>query len=649
MVIAFGTADANSTTSWQGEPDGRGTWSLLTSSLITIALCAWTALHLNIPEHGKGNRQWLRKTKWLVMGVVAPEMVAYIAWRQRKEAKAIVSEVKRVLVQDVPPPPPYPRAKRWLQKLSWTRRAQSVEQHNHIIQSAAPEPASPKVQGLRRPQWTLVHGFYVAMGGFAFSTTTTGSIVGARPGFLPHDRTRATITPEGLRFLLDHEPSALPSISADEILDKSKADGVKKTLVCAQAGWFCASCITRLANGLPISLLELNAMAHALCALVIYMMWWCKPLDVLEPTVIEVGGGEGQEEVGLKGLASYMWMGSDISAQGLRAWDVSGKLIDEFDAIWLLGLARVEDLVFGQDPTCRHDGTPLEVAAPSSSPRSAAPAAAPPPPLTSAIDPYAYAREESRRYPPTSLSFRKWHFLHRFFALRLPPGLGHRHTAIDHLSLTTVERWRLAHSAIHRYALLDDLRTRHGNRLGLPFHDDGSRLKDRIPNHVSIFGSFRFFDVWMGFAAAGITYGGLHLLAWNAPFQTPLEAVLWRIASCSLICTPLILAPVILLPELRVLKEGALEVVRIVRGRKEKEKEKEQQRYPHGRKKVEALWAKTALALILLPVLAASPLLWFLYVFGRWFLVVECFRNVGNLPKGVYKGVGWPGYLPHIA
>ena len=37
---------------------------------------------------------------------------------------------------------------------------------------------------------------------------------------------------------------------------------------------------------MPISLLEVNTFGHALCALMIYFLWWEKPFDVDFPTVV---------------------------------------------------------------------------------------------------------------------------------------------------------------------------------------------------------------------------------------------------------------------------------------------------------------------------------------------------------------------------
>ncbi len=239
MVVVFGNV-TNQTTPWTPEPNGRGTWTLLSSCVITIALCAWTALHLNVPEHGTSGRQWLRKTKWLMLGLTAPEMVVYVAWRQRQEAKRLLRDVRTQLGQAEEPS----KLRHMASGLFcfWKRSKGSGRK---VVSTASSPATAAAVNDLSRPQWSIVHGFYAVMGGFALDSSD------APEAFLPDDRTRAALTAEGLRFLLLHEPDLLPSVSADQIRDKSKADGLKKFLVCVQAGWFCASCITRK----PISVL----------------------------------------------------------------------------------------------------------------------------------------------------------------------------------------------------------------------------------------------------------------------------------------------------------------------------------------------------------------------------------------------------------
>jgi len=50
-----------------------------------MSLCIWTSLHLNLPEHKKEHLQKYRKLGWMILGLIAPEMVVWNAWEQRKE------------------------------------------------------------------------------------------------------------------------------------------------------------------------------------------------------------------------------------------------------------------------------------------------------------------------------------------------------------------------------------------------------------------------------------------------------------------------------------------------------------------------------------------------------------------------------------
>lgn len=63
---------------WVPEPDGRGTWSILWSCLVTISLCTWSALHLNVPEpRHSSSSVVIRKVLWSLAAATAPE---YILW-----------------------------------------------------------------------------------------------------------------------------------------------------------------------------------------------------------------------------------------------------------------------------------------------------------------------------------------------------------------------------------------------------------------------------------------------------------------------------------------------------------------------------------------------------------------------------------------
>lgn len=117
------------------------------------------------------------------------------------------------------------------------------------------------------------------MGGFVFDTTD-------EEPFLPRSAPRIRLQPDGVAFLRKHAPEIIPTLSREEILDKSKADGLSKALACLQAGWFCTQIIARAIQNLPISLLELTTLAHAFCMIAAYILWWDKPFEVQEPVVI---------------------------------------------------------------------------------------------------------------------------------------------------------------------------------------------------------------------------------------------------------------------------------------------------------------------------------------------------------------------------
>lgn len=99
----------------------------------------------------------------------------------------------------------------------------------------------------------------------------------------------------------------LPDIKAQDVKDKSKADGLAKGIVILQAGWMLIQTIGRSEASLPVSPLEVNTVAHVFCAFVVYVLWWRKPREVSEPTVLR---GTWANK-----LAAFMFMSSRISGE----------------------------------------------------------------------------------------------------------------------------------------------------------------------------------------------------------------------------------------------------------------------------------------------------------------------------------------------
>lgn len=79
--------------SWVAEPKERGTMSLLYSCTFTMFLCVYTAVHLNVPPQGEKKRYfYLRKAKWVLVALLAPEVVLYTAWSQWRDARRLRNE-----------------------------------------------------------------------------------------------------------------------------------------------------------------------------------------------------------------------------------------------------------------------------------------------------------------------------------------------------------------------------------------------------------------------------------------------------------------------------------------------------------------------------------------------------------------------------
>lgn len=127
---------------------------------------------------------------------------------------------------------------------------------------------------------------------------------------------RLTLTAKGVALLA--RCGHLPDVSVDDIKDKNKADSLAKLLVCIQAGWMIVQVISRRAHDLPTTLLEVHTVAHVVCALLMYAVWWHKPRQVEVPTMLR---GDW-----VWPLAAYMYSASRMS--GARPKGVLGNFLN---------------------------------------------------------------------------------------------------------------------------------------------------------------------------------------------------------------------------------------------------------------------------------------------------------------------------------
>jgi hypothetical protein len=85
----------NKTVGWVPEPPhDRGTASLLYNNLLTLFLCSWSAVHLNVAADGDSSMIIkLRKIKWMIVTILAPEFVATYAFRDWCYARTLRKEL----------------------------------------------------------------------------------------------------------------------------------------------------------------------------------------------------------------------------------------------------------------------------------------------------------------------------------------------------------------------------------------------------------------------------------------------------------------------------------------------------------------------------------------------------------------------------
>lgn len=221
------------------DPSGRGTIGLISSCVVTLFLCVWTAIHPNIHSEKSTKRsRFLRKLEWAALALFAPEFVLWRAIIQLEAARQLRNECNKILTKK---------------------------------QESRGDARDDRIK-----RWTLVDGYFAIMGGFGISATKDNQEIVTR---FPK-----TLTPQGIRLMA--ELDLIPCISARRITAKGKVDQLAKAIVCLQAGWMIVQAIARAAEGLPITLIELNTMAHVGCAFLMYAIWWQKPQDDSESVEI---------------------------------------------------------------------------------------------------------------------------------------------------------------------------------------------------------------------------------------------------------------------------------------------------------------------------------------------------------------------------
>ena len=101
LHTAVATTNNTIISGWVNDPDGRGTFTIVSSCVLTLSLCVYTAIHLNVRHYRTTELQsWIETTKWVVFGILAPELVVFVAWRQYISVVALDRIVREVQKSD---------------------------------------------------------------------------------------------------------------------------------------------------------------------------------------------------------------------------------------------------------------------------------------------------------------------------------------------------------------------------------------------------------------------------------------------------------------------------------------------------------------------------------------------------------------------
>ncbi len=214
--------------------------------------------------------------KWLLISLLGPEMVMAhasgqftLAYTTNKQMQAILNTSEDIEagvglngnITRETRASAQPLAKAPSGFLTFSMEHGEVE-HGHSRKAAD-----------RGATWSIRHSFYADIGEFRLiDQAGRKDIIGSKH----------------VVSLLRHKYIVVPSISTEDIKDRSKADSLAKTFACLQIGYPVLQCISRLIQHLGITTFELNTLSFAVCTGGTYAFWMCNPCDVTTPFTVQM-------------------------------------------------------------------------------------------------------------------------------------------------------------------------------------------------------------------------------------------------------------------------------------------------------------------------------------------------------------------------
>ncbi|KAG1897056.1 uncharacterized protein F5891DRAFT_564311 [Suillus fuscotomentosus] len=289
VIQAAPTTNTTTSTS-SGIPEvpsftNRTLWHILSSCVLAIFACIYSAIHPNIPSPKDSSVLILwRRLGTMIMALITPEVIVLWAMRQWFSTRYVTKQFEESGYFGVPPPQEQPGDYGSIQATA----EQYVEDRDStrllIAHPEAPTSIYGGTHALARPfkylfktyvseqsedySWTQTHSFFVLMGGFML-------YVDGKPYL--------TLQPDDILKLICKGFIDAPTLMAKQIEDRSKGNAISKGLIILQVGWFVMQLITRAIYHLEITQLEVGTLAFAVLNFLVYAVWWNKPLNVQCP------------------------------------------------------------------------------------------------------------------------------------------------------------------------------------------------------------------------------------------------------------------------------------------------------------------------------------------------------------------------------
>lgn len=224
----MGSNDTVSLQGWTSSPNGRGTSDILYNSCLTLVLCTWTVLCLNVYPSTYGRwKSAFRKSLMAGFTFLGPEFVFQLALGQ------------------------------------WCSAHRSVN----------------KFRDSGYPEWSMKHAFLADMGGFVL-----------HPRLSPNEQWHPfPLDSEQVHYLVVNAylPYSAVQVDREIIEDKNKVDGLLRLITVCQILWYFVDTVSRAFQGLTITLLELATIGFIVCTLGTYFCWFHKPMDIGRPFALE--------------------------------------------------------------------------------------------------------------------------------------------------------------------------------------------------------------------------------------------------------------------------------------------------------------------------------------------------------------------------